>query len=113
LAASGRRAWRRRVVLLSGDNGQWPARADDFGLADAIAVASTASSDLLAAVRPDTTLREDDNSLFLYTEAPTDTLWTAHPRLWRGGTNPVHEPRFADDAGKPLLLWVTGPMFHA
>jgi hypothetical protein len=89
-------------------------RDEDFGLTDDVAIASTTSTDVLAVVRPDTTVSgKERNSLFLYTKAPADTLWTAYPRLWRGGTNPVHEPRLVNAAGKPLLFWVTGPMFHA
>jgi hypothetical protein len=77
------------------------------------AIIPTPSSDLLALVRPDTTVRVDHNSLFLYTKAPTDTLWRSHPRLWRGGGDPVHQPLFTSEASRPLLLWPTGPMFRS
>jgi hypothetical protein len=114
LAAIARRDWQRRVVLFSRDGGHWTARALDMGLATFAAITATPSSDLLAVVRPDTTLRvEDHNSLFLYTRAPTDTVWTPHPRLWRGGGDPVHQPLFAGEASRPLLLWPTGPMFRS
>lgn len=114
LAAIARRDWQRRVVLFSRDDGHWHVRVHDLGLATFAAIAAAPSSDLLAVVRPDTTLRvEDHNSLFLYTKAPEDTLWTSHPRLWRGGGDPVHQPVFVGDASRPLLLWPTGPMFRS
>jgi hypothetical protein len=113
LAALVRRGWQKRVVLYSRDAERWIVRADDVGLAQYAAVGATDSSDLLAVVRPDTTVPEDHNSLFLYTKAPTDMVWTPHPRLWRGGSNPVHEPQFVGNEERPLLLWVTGPMFRA
>ena len=78
-----------------------------------VAVAVLPSSDLLAVARPDTTLRADHTSLFLYTKAARDTLWTEHARLWRGGNDPVHQPLFAGEASAPLLVWSTGPMFRS
>jgi hypothetical protein len=85
-----------------------------MGVSEYVAVAATPTSDLLAVARPDTTLlREDHNSLILYTKAPTDTLWTQHPRLWRGGKDPVQQPLFAVPASRPLLVWTTGPMMRA
>jgi hypothetical protein len=115
LAAPVRRDWRRRVVLFSRDEGRWTVRADDVGLSEYAAIATTASLDLLAVIRPDTTAgKEDHNSLFLYSKAPNDTLWSPHPRLWRGGkTKSAYEPRIVSGAGQPVLLWLTGPMFHA
>jgi len=114
LAAIARRDWQRRVVLFSRDDGHWTVRAHDMGLATFAAITATASSDILAVVRPDTTVRgEDHNSLFLYTRALGDTLWTSHPRLWRGGGEPVHQPVFAGEVSRPLLLWPTGPMFRS
>ena len=114
LAAVTARDWQRRVVLFSRDDGRWAVRAHDLGLASFAAIIATPSSDLLAVVRPDTTPGvEDHNSLFLYTKALADTLWTPHPRLWRGGSEPVHQPLFAGEFGRPLLLWSTGPMFRS
>ena len=113
LAAIVTRDWQQRVVLFSRDDGHWTVRAIDLGSSVYAAITATATSDLLAVARPDTTLRVDHNSLFLYTKAPTDTLWASHPRLWRGGDLPVHEPLFVGDARQPLLLWSTGPMFRA
>ena len=112
LAAPVHREWRRPVVLYSRDDGRWTVRTDDVGLSEYAAVGSTASLDLLAVVRPDTTLQEDHNSLFLYTKAPKDSLWTSHPRLWRGGQDAVHLPLFVNEASQPMLLWTTGPMFR-
>jgi hypothetical protein len=84
-------------------------------LSEFAAIIATPSLDLLAVVRPDSTLRvEDHNSLFLYTKAPRDTLWMSHPRLWRGGLDAAaHQPLFTGKAGQPLLLWTTGPMFRS
>jgi hypothetical protein len=114
LAAPVRRGWRRRVVLFSRDDGRWTVRDYDLGLTDDVAIAATESSDVLAVVRPDTTVGgEDHNSLFVYSKSPSDTNWAPHPRLWRGGSNPVHKPLFAGDSRHPLLLWRTGPMFRA
>jgi hypothetical protein len=113
LAAVVTRDWQRRVVLFSRDEGRWTVRAHDMGLSEHAAITSTPTLDMLAVVRPDTTLRVDTNSLFFYTKAPTDTLWTPHPRFWRGGGDPVREPLFAGEATRPLLLWATGPMFRA
>jgi len=113
LAAVVTRDWQRRVVLFSRDDGRWVVRAHDVGLSERAAITSTPTLDLLAVVRPDTTLRVDTNSLFLYTKAPEDTLWTPHPRVWRGGGDPVRQPLFAGEPSKPLLLWSTGPMFRA
>jgi hypothetical protein len=114
LAAIARRDWQRRVVLFARDAGHWNVRALDLGLATFAAITAAPSSDLLAVVRPDTTLHvEDHNSLFLYTKSPKDSLWTSHPRLWRGGGDPVHQPLFAGEASRPLLLWPTGPMFRS
>jgi hypothetical protein len=112
LAAIARRDWQRRVALFSRDAGRWTVRALDMGLATFAAITATPSLDLLAVARPDTTLRVDHNSLFLYSKAPDDTAWTAHPRLWRGGGDPVHQPLFVGEASRPLLLWPTGPMFQ-
>jgi hypothetical protein len=113
LAAIAPRDWRRPVLLFSRDDGRWSVREHDLGLATFVAVATTPTSDLIAVVRPDTTVRVDRNSLFLYTKAPADTSWTAHPRIWRGGGDPVHQPLFAGEVGRPLLLWSTGPMFRS
>jgi hypothetical protein len=113
LAAVVRRDWQRRVVLFSRDGGRWTAPAYDLGLAEFAAISAASSLDLLAVARPDTTVRVDRNSLFLYTKAPADTLWTSHPRLWRGGGDPVHQPVFAGEASRPLLIWPTGPMFRS
>ena len=113
LAAVVRRGWQRRVVLFSRDGGIWTVRAHDLGISMFVAVAALPSSDLLAVARPDTTLRVDHTSLFLYTKAARDTLWTEHPRLWRGGNDPVHQPLFAGEASAPLLVWSTGPMFRS
>jgi hypothetical protein len=114
LAAVTTRAWRRRVVLFSRDDGRWTVRVEDMGVSEYAAVGMTSSLDLLAVARPDTTLLvEDNNSLFLYTKAPTDTLWTPHPRVWRGRQDPVQQPFFVVGADQPLLLWVTGPLMHA
>jgi hypothetical protein len=112
LAAPVHRDWRRPVVLYSRDHGHWTVRVEDLGLSEYAAITATASLDLIAVVRPDTTIPVDRNSLFLYSKAPTDSLWTSHPRLWHGGENPVHLPQFASDASQPLLLWTTGPMFR-
>jgi len=114
LAAVVRRDWQRRVVLFSRDDGRWTALAYDMGLSEYAAVLPTATSDMLAIARPDTTLSVvDHNSLFLYTKSPADTLWTPHPRLWRGGLDPVQQQLFVRDASRPLLLWLTGPLFRA
>jgi len=113
LAAPVHRDWRRPVVLYSRDDGRWRVRTDDVGLSEYAAVGLTATLDLLAVVRPDTTLHEDHNSLFLYTKPPNDTEWMSHPRVWRGGANSVHGPMFVHDAASPVLVWVTGPMFRA
>ena len=113
LAAAVHRDWRRPVVLYSRDHGRWTVRVEDLGLSEYAAVGLTASLDVLAVVRPDTTLEEDHNSLFLYTKPPKDTEWMSHPRVWRGGTNSVHGPMFVHGAASPVLVWVTGPMFRA
>jgi hypothetical protein len=113
LTAITTRDWQQRVVLFSRDGGRWTVRSHDVGLSTHAAITATPSLDLLAVVRPDTTLREDRNSLFLYTKAPTDTFWTSHPRLWRGGDDPARGPLFVNEARQPLLLWETGPMFRA
>jgi hypothetical protein len=113
LAAVVTRDWQRRVVLYSRDDSRWTARAYYLGLSEYAAIAATPSSDMLAVARPDTTtLREDHNSLFIYTKAPTDTLWTPHRRLWRGGMDPVQQPLFAGDLPRPLLVWVTGSVLR-
>ncbi|HEX7930633.1 MAG TPA: hypothetical protein VF470_06975, partial [Sphingomicrobium sp.] len=113
LAAIATRGWQRRVVLYSRDDGRWTVRDYDVGLSEYAALTATATSDLLAVARPDTTLRvEDNNSLFLYTKSPTDTLWTSYPRLWRGKMDPVQQPLFVNDS-RQLLLWVTGPVLRA
>jgi hypothetical protein len=113
LATIARRDWQRRMVLFSRDDGHWTAHAYDLGVAEFAAITATPSLDLLAVARPDTTARVDRNSLFLYTKAPADTLWASHPRLWRGGGDPVHQPMFAGEASRPLLVWPTGPMFRS
>jgi len=114
LAAVVTRDWQRRVVLFSRDAGRWTVHQYDLGTSEYAAIAATPQSDLLAVARPDTTLlREDHNSLFLYTKSPTDTLWTPHRRLWRGGMDPVQQPLFADAATRPLLVWLTGPLMRA
>jgi len=113
LAAVVTRDWQRRVVLFARDDGRWTVRAHDVGLSEYAAITATPSSDLLAVARPDTTLREDHNSLFLYSKAPTDTVWTPHRRIWRGGMDPVQQPMFASAANRPLLVWVAGPLLRA
>ena len=112
LAAIAPRGWNKPVVLFARDGGRWTVSAHDLGWATYVAIAATPTSDLIAVVRPDTTRRVDINSLFLYTKAPTDTHWTPHPRLWRGGGDPVRQPLFAGGNSGPLLLWSTGPMFR-
>ena len=112
LAAPVYRDWRRPVVQFSRDDGHWTVRTDDVGLAEYAAITVTASSDLLAVARPDTTLPDDRNSLFLYSKAPKDSLWTPHPRLWLGGQDPVHLPLFASGGSLPVLLWTTGSMLR-
>ena len=113
LAAVVPRGWQRRVVLFSRDEGRWTVRAHDLGLSEYAAITATPLSDMLAVVRPDSADRRDWNSLYLYTKAPADTLWIPHPRLWRGGGDPVQEPLFVDEASRPLLVWLTGPLLHA
>ena len=115
LAAIARRDWQRRVVVFSRDEGRWAVRAHDMGLAMFAAIATTPASDVIAVVRPDTTLRvEDHSSLFVYTKAPRDTLWTPHARVWRGGMDhPAHQPLLVGEISRPLLLWPTGPIFRS
>jgi len=112
LAAIAPRGWQRRVLLFARDDGRWMASDHDLGLSTYVAITATPTLDLIAVVRPDTTLRVDRNSLFLYTKAPKDTAWTPHPRLWRGGGDPARQPLFAGGNNGPLLLWSTGPMFR-
>jgi hypothetical protein len=100
-------------VVFSRDDARWTVHTHDVGLSGYAAITMTDSSDLLAIARPDTTLGADHNSLFLYTKAPRDTLWMSHPRLFRGGDDAVRQPLFVRGASKPLLLWLTGPMFRA
>jgi hypothetical protein len=114
LAAIVRRDWQRRVVLFSRDDARWTVRAHDMGLATLAAITTTPISDLIAVVRPDTTVGiEDHNSLFLYTKAPKDTLWMPRPRIWQGGKDPVHLPAFFGELGHPMLVWATGPIFRS
>ena len=114
LAAIARRDWQRRVVLFSRDAGRWTVHPYALGTSEYAAIAATPLLDLLAVARPDTTaVREDHNSLFLYTKAPTDTVWMPHRRIWRGGMDPVQQPMFAGAANRPLLVWVAGPLLRA
>jgi hypothetical protein len=103
-----RRNLEKRVTLFSRDAGHWSAAEYDVGPRSYVAITSTATHDLLAVVRPDTTLREyDDNSLFLYVKARADTTWTVRLRVSRGARAPVHDPQFVPDDEEPLLVWRT------
>jgi len=113
LATVVRHDWEQEVLLFSRDDGHWTVRADRLGLAAFAAITTSPSLDLLAVAHPDTSLRVDHASLFLYTKAPNDTLWTPHPRVWRRGGEPVHQPTFAGSSGRPILVWTSGPMFRS
>jgi hypothetical protein len=107
LAVLGRRGDRRRIVVYSRDDGRWRAVSHDGGLVSYVAITSTATHDLLAVVRLDTLEAEDDNSLFLYSKEPEDTLWSLERRVAKGGATPVHNPLFVPDDERPLLVWRT------
>ena len=71
----------------------------------------------LAVVRPDTTLRRDANSLFLYTVEENGS-WREAKKLTAGTVAPVHDPRFSIAAGVLGLSWTqqapgAGPFANA
>jgi hypothetical protein len=108
LAVLGRRGDRRHVVVYSRDEGRWRAVSHDAGLVNYVAITSTATRDLLAVVRPDTTeVTVDRNSLFLYAKGHADTIWSLQRRVARGARTPVHDPLFVADDERPMLFWRT------
>jgi hypothetical protein len=102
LAVPFKHAGRRLVVLYALDDGRWTARIEDLGLLSYVALALAPSRDLMAVVRPLETVSEDNNSLFLYTKSPTDSIWTNAHHIVRGGDAPVRDPLFSGE--KPRVL---------
>ncbi|MDB4881622.1 MAG: hypothetical protein JWL95_388 [Gemmatimonadetes bacterium] len=105
LAVPAEREGQRRVVTFTRERGQWSVTSAYLGLRTYVALAATASRDILAVVRPDTTEHEDDNSLFIYYKAPSDTAWTIGYRLVRGFRSPVRDPLFSEDGDGLRLSW--------
>jgi hypothetical protein len=58
-------------------------------------------------VRNDSTEREDDNSLFLFSRPRGDTTWSKITRLVLGFRTPVYDPRFDVRSDGLLLTWRT------
>jgi hypothetical protein len=110
LVVPSEKRFERRVVTYTRDNGQWSASVGSVGFLTYVALAATTSRDLLAVVRPDSTEREDNNSLFVYAKAPADTTWRLRSRLVRGYRSPVRDPVFSEDGDGLTLAWrVTSP----
>lgn len=63
---------------------------------------SPGSGLVLAALRPDTTVRSDNNSLFLYTNHDG---WRVAQRIVLGGTEPVYAPQWAHTPDGLVLGW--------
>ena len=73
LAVPAWRAGQHRVVLFVRERGAWSATNAYVGRYSYVALAATASRDVLAVVGPDSTEREDNNSLFIFRKSPSDT----------------------------------------
>lgn len=93
---------RRHVVLYAFDEGRWSARINDLGFVSYVALALAPSRDLMAVVRPLENVDSDNNSLFLYTKSPRDSVWTNSALLVRGREEPVRDPLFSGE--KPRVL---------
>ena len=58
---------------------------------------------LLFLVRPDTTMRRDINSAFIYAKDPS---WRALRKLLPGSPEPVHNPVVSRSSSGPVLTWM-------
>lgn len=96
---------RRRVTLFTRQSGAWSTTAVDVALPAYVDVAATATHDVLVVVRPDTTEREDINSLFVHTRSKSRPDWTSGVRLVRGDRSPVRSPVLNETDGGLLLSW--------
>lgn len=105
LAVTSRRGDSSRVVLYTRTNGKWSVRSDDVGRRAYVALAATKTHDVMAVVRADSTVAEDDNSLFIYHREQNDTAWVEHQRVVRGFRSPAHDPVFHPDGEGLLLSW--------
>ena len=94
-----------RVVTYTRVGGKWSAASAALGRRTYVAVALTRTRDLLAVVRPDSTEREDDNSLFMYYKSPADSTWSVAYRLVRGYRSPVRDPFFSGEDDSLTLSW--------
>lgn len=96
----------RRVVLFERRSGQWTANSLDFGLRSYVAVGASATHDVLAVIRPDTTQRSDGNSLFTYARRHGDSAWVQHPRIVRGGDDrSTHDPALLIRGDGLVISW--------
>jgi hypothetical protein len=95
---------RRMIVLYALDEGRWSARIDTLGFMSYVALALSPSRDLMAVVRPLETVDSDDNSLFLYTKSPRDSIWTNSAQIVRGRDDPVRDPLFSGEHPR-VLSW--------
>jgi hypothetical protein len=101
-------AWRgreHRVVLFTRERGVWSAANSYVGRYSYVGLAATGSRDVLAVVGPDSTEREDNNSLFIFRKARSDSAWTRSYRLVRGFRSPVRDPVFSTDGDGLKLSW--------
>lgn len=94
-----------RVVLYSREDGLWSASSLQVGHRAYAAVATTTTHLVLAVVRPDTTEREDVNSLFVSSRRFGDSAWSPPVRVVRGFRSPVRDPLLTDRADGVLLSW--------
>jgi hypothetical protein len=95
--------WRREAVLFRRDGSGWSREMVITRRAAFVDIAWDSTLGLImAVVRPDSTLSEDVNSLFLYRRQP---VWHLDRRLALGREEPSHYPRFSRSNGVLYLTW--------
>lgn len=93
LAVPINREDRRDVLVVEWTSTELRSHIVATKMAGYLALAATSAGDLvLGVVRPDTTEREDENSLFVYQRSANSNSWRALPRLVRGLGQPVRDP---------------------
>ena len=101
---------RRDVMIVEWDGESITREVVETKAAAYVALAATSGNDLLlGVVRPDTTEREDENSLFVYRRNAATRSWEALPRTVRGEGQPVRDPSISVGAAGVVVSWRVTP----
>ena len=104
------RGARRDVLIVEWGGDRLRSEIVETKAAGYVSMAASAGGDLLlAVVRPDTTEREDENSLFVYQRDAGARSWRALRRVARGAGRPVRDPTMSITNRDIVLTWRATP----